>query len=155
MVGFGWCVDARAVWAAPPNEAASQSSTQGCDVACRDLVRAQIGKDFELRRRWRRGSLLVGLGVPVAAGGVALTIAGALLWNTVAVDRFDHDPPLPPPAAPIAMTFVGVAAVGGAVTMIVLGALDRSAARREARHRLSLSLVPARRGALLGAAMRF
>lgn len=143
MVALGWCGEARTVLAAQP------TVQRSADPAAQQL------SSSELRARWRRGNLLIGLGVPIAFGGVAMAVVGGTSWSTVAADRFDHDPPLPPPAGPIAMTLGGAAVLGGAVTMIVFGALDRRAVKRQGRRRMSLSLMPTRRGAMLGAALRF
>jgi hypothetical protein len=143
LATLGCCGEAATVQAAAP--AVQRSADSAADLPSRR----------ELRARWRRGNALIGVGVPLALGGAAMMAIGGASWNTVAVDRFDHDPPLPPPAGPIAMTLGGAAIVGGAVTMIVFGALDRRAVKRENRRRMSVSLMPMRRGVVLGAGLRF
>lgn len=136
-------VSSRPAPAAPPAQHAV-----GVDVADADLLRATIASDPTIRRRWRRGSALMGAGVPVMIVGGGMLVSGAVFGLVNAFDR-DFD------GTGLGLFLGGLAAMGGGGAMIGLGVKDRVIAKRDARRRLQVSVVPRKGGAWAGLQLRF
>ena len=134
------------------DEWTSSNPWAGCDAYDRDRMRAAIREHAALRKRWRRGSLLIGFGVPAVLASVPL-LAGGGVW--IGVHRTLSDEHTPRYGGGIALVLSGVATFGGAATMLALGVIDRRTAKQAARRRLTLSLLPTRDGAWLGMRLQF
>jgi hypothetical protein len=118
------------------------------DVPTADLIRATIAADPQLSKRWRRGSVLFGFGIPVTIVGAGMFVGGAVLGIVNVVDQnFD--------GSGLGLFLGGFAAMGAGGTMIGFGVRDRAVAKRDARRRLQMSLLPRRGGASFGVALRF
>jgi hypothetical protein len=135
--------------AAPaPTPAPTTARGPMVDVHPADLIRTTIDTDPRLRARWRRGSALMGVGIPVMVAGGVLFVSGAVFGLVNLIDN-DFN------GVGLGLFLGGVVALGGGGTMIGFGVRDRIVAKRDARRRLDLSLLPRRDGFALGLRMRF
>jgi hypothetical protein len=138
----------RALLESPAPRPAPAPNVAGIDVHPSDLVRATIDADPRLRKRWRRGGTLVGFGIPVVVVGAGMFVSGAVLG---VVNLIEDDIN----GSGIGLFLGGFAAMGAGGTMIGFGIRDRSVAKRDARRRLDLAMLPRRGGLSFGMSLRF
>ena len=111
-----------------------------------EAVDATIEADPELSKQWRRGSVFVGVGIPlVVVGGLALFGSSVVAFVT----DFDSDGT----ALGLAVGGVVVGAAGGG--FLGDGVRRRRTARSEARQRIGITFAPIRGGAGATARIRF